>query len=183
MSINAYILAGGKSSRMGEEKGLVVYNGKPLIQYVMDAVLPITEKIVVVSSHKSYEQFGYPLLADQIGGLGPAGAIDTLLHHSDTASNLVLACDMPYIDTVSLNSLIDLHKGDITVPLYHHYPEALLGIYNTSCKLKWHDLIAQGVLKLSELLSHFAVTFADGEKLTQQNPNLFRNLNAKDDLY
>ena len=43
----AIILAGGKSSRMGEDKGLMLYNGKPMIQHVIDAVLPLTNCILI----------------------------------------------------------------------------------------------------------------------------------------
>jgi len=183
MSVHAYILAGGKSSRMGEDKGLLLFHDKPLIQYVINVFSEITENIFIVTSNKAYEKFGFPLIEDIKKELGPAGAIDAVLHHSTVRKSLIIACDMPFIDAGSINNLIsESHHSEITVPLYHHYPEALFGIYDQSCKVKWRQLIERDVLKLSDLLSHFETNFVDGDRMCALNSKLFQNMNTKDDL-
>ena len=182
MSLHAYILAGGKSKRMGEDKGLMIFKGQPLIQYVIDAVLQISDAIFIISSNHLYKQFGFPLIADLKKDLGPAGAIDTVLSHSTAKQNLIIACDMPFIDSLSIRTLIDQHHAEITVPLLNQYPEALFGIYESSIKQKWHQQVEQGLLKLSDLLSCFETNFVDGIKMSESNSKLFRNMNSKDDL-
>lgn len=183
MSVHAFILAGGQSSRMGADKGLVLYHHQPLVQYVIDAVQGLTDRLCIVTANPHYAQFGYPLLPDLQPGLGPAGAIDTILQQSTADSNLVLACDMPFIDRRSIQYLLDQHTvQDITVPLYRNYPEALFGLYATRCAARWHERVAGGMLKLSGLLSAFATTFVDGEQLCSHNPDLFRNVNTPADL-
>ncbi len=183
MSIHTYILAGGKSTRMGEEKGLVQFHGKPLIQYVIDAALMVCPTIFIVTSNNLYASFGFPLIEDIKKELGPAGAIDTVLQHSNAEKNVVLACDMPFILKDSLNFILNESMASvITVPIYKNYPEALLAVYNTSCKEEWHAQVENGILKLSDLLSHFATNFVDGNKMCESNKNLFKNMNSKEDL-
>ena len=183
MSLHAYILAGGKSSRMGEDKGLMLIRDKPLIQYVLDSLSQVTEQIFIVTSNQAYRKFGFPLLEDLKKDLGPAGAIDSVLHHSTAERNLVIACDMPFVDIVSMNYLLrESHEADITVPMYKNYPEALFGVYKTSCKEAWRLLIEEGILKLSDLLSHFETNFVDGDRMCESNKKLFQNMNTKDDL-
>ena len=69
------ILAGGKGRRMGgQDKGLVAYLGRPLIQHVIDAARQQTDKIVVNANRNTedYAQFGYPVVADGLSGFqGP----------------------------------------------------------------------------------------------------------------
>jgi molybdopterin-guanine dinucleotide biosynthesis protein A len=183
MSLHVYILAGGKSTRMGEEKGLVIFQGKALIQHVIDVVKTFSDDLFIVTDHHGYEQFHLPLIADLQRGLGPAGAIDTILHHSQAEQNLVIACDMPFIDSVSIQFLIDQSRAsEITVPQYRSLPEGLFAIYNTSCKQKWHTYVETDILKLSELLSHFETNFVDGNKMSELNPHLFKNMNSQNDL-
>lgn len=183
MSLNAYILAGGKSSRMGTDKGLMLFNEKPLIQYVIDAVQQVTTNIFIVTSNEAYAHFGFPLISDVKKGLGPAGAIDTILFHSVADTNLIIACDMPFIDADSIQYLIRQHQDKpITVPFYNQYPEALFALYDTCIYDTWHQLVQKGNLKLSDLLSSFETTFVNGNRMTESNRNLFKNMNTTDDL-
>lgn len=183
MSLNIYILAGGKSSRMGEEKGLIMFRGKPMIQHVIDEVKTINKPIYIVTSNQAYAKFGYPLIEDYFKELGPAGGIDTVLQHSNETKNLVIACDMPFIDTTSISTLIKVSdSAEIVVPIYNDYPEALFAIYATSIANRWHSTVKNGVLKLSDLLSLFETKFVDGNQMCKLNPKLFCNINTKNDL-
>ena len=69
----AIILAGGKSSRMKEDKGLVSFNGKMLVEHVIESIKKITGKIIIITANPAYKQFGYPCLEDEMKDKGPAG--------------------------------------------------------------------------------------------------------------
>ncbi len=56
--VNGYILAGGKSSRMGQDKGLMLFNQKPLVQYVLQSLQTVVNKVIIVANNPAYEQFG-----------------------------------------------------------------------------------------------------------------------------
>ncbi|QLH45055.1 MAG: NTP transferase domain-containing protein [Bacteroidota bacterium] len=63
--VSVYILAGGHSTRMGSDKGLVLLNQKPMIRYVLD-LARFSESIYIVSNQPGYAEFGIPVLSDEI---------------------------------------------------------------------------------------------------------------------
>ena len=64
--ITAIILARGKSFRMKMEKGLVLFNGKMLVEHVIEAIKKITGNIIIITANAQYKQFGYPCFADEL---------------------------------------------------------------------------------------------------------------------
>src|SRR6202008_2205785 len=95
--ITAIILAGGKSSRMKEDKGLVYFNGKMLVEHVIASAKKMTTRIIIITANPAYRQFGYPCTEDEMKEKGPLGGIFTGLVHSSTKKNLVLGCDLPFL--------------------------------------------------------------------------------------
>ena len=99
MQATGIILAGGKSSRMGEDKGLVLLNGKPMIQYVIEALKEVVSDIIIISNNASYNKFRVPVYSDIIKDKGPVGGIYTGLYHSTTELNFCISCDVPMISS------------------------------------------------------------------------------------
>jgi molybdopterin-guanine dinucleotide biosynthesis protein A len=67
-SITGIILAGGKSLRMGTDKGLVIFRDKPLVQYSIDLLGQFCDRILISSNNKAYSVFGYEIVPDQMEG-------------------------------------------------------------------------------------------------------------------
>lgn len=109
--LSAYILCGGKSSRMQSEKGLVYYNGKPFIRWIIEAVVPITSTIILVTSNGAYSLVGLPMIEDIYENKGPVGGIFTALKHTKSSRNLILSCDVPRITTELLTLLTHCIPG------------------------------------------------------------------------
>ncbi|MFM1745416.1 MAG: hypothetical protein RLZZ630_1353, partial [Bacteroidota bacterium] len=82
MGLQIYILAGGKSSRMGEDKGLIMHNGKALVRHVIDAAIPLGTPIKFIGAPATYHRFGYDSIQDKIAAQGPAGGILSALTDS-----------------------------------------------------------------------------------------------------
>lgn len=182
-NVNVYILAGGKSSRMGEEKGMVKFKGKTLISYVVETATRITNSICIVSNNEDYKSLNLPMLSDHFSDIGPAGGIDAALNHSTSDKNLVVSCDMPFVDSFSMNELLlQSHSFDIVMPRYKNQIEPLFALYHKQCAEQWRLLVSQGIYKLQDLANHFAVNYIDGEKLLKYNDKLFVNLNDKSSL-
>ena len=151
------ILAGGKSQRMGTDKGLLLLNGKPFIQHIYDAMKPVFgDNIVVVSSNADYDAFGYNRIEDLISDKGPVGGLYTALKQSKTKFNLVLSVDVPLITTELIQWLVDNHDDGYLVtqtqvedkvsPLVAVYDRALrtlLGEHMAGNQLKLRDVIAE----------------------------------------
>ncbi|MBK7589705.1 MAG: NTP transferase domain-containing protein [Bacteroidetes bacterium] len=79
-ALSVYLLAGGESSRMGLDKGLIELHGKPIIGYIIDAVKQLTNDITIITSNDNYKQFKLPIIEDVYKNMGPASGIDTALH-------------------------------------------------------------------------------------------------------
>jgi molybdopterin-guanine dinucleotide biosynthesis protein A len=151
------ILAGGKSQRMGTDKGLLLLNGKPFITHIYEAMKPIFgDNIVVVSSNADYDTFGYNRIEDLISDKGPVGGLYTALKQSKTKFNLVLSVDVPLVSTELLQWLVDNHddsylvtqvqvdeKASPLVAVYDHALGALLGEHLAGNQLKLRDVIAE----------------------------------------
>ena len=82
-NINGYVLAGGKSSRMGKDKGMIIYNGKAIIEYIIEQLKPLVNKLVIVSNNFEYEKFGVEVINDLLKDIGPVGSnVNTIYNRS-----------------------------------------------------------------------------------------------------
>lgn len=181
--MTAIILSGGKSSRMGTEKGLVELNGKCLIEYVIEAAKNISDEIIIVANNNEYKRFGYRIYSDLIKNCGPMGGIYTGLFHSQTEKNLVLSCDIPFVSSDALKFIIkNSGNSKITVPKHNNKIEPLCAVYSKSCAGKFKTLILKNELKMTEALKKFSVKYLDVSKQKFYSEKLFHNINSKKEI-
>lgn len=149
------ILCGGKSSRMQSEKGLVLYLNKPFIEYVIDAVLPISKNIQLITNTKDYDYLNYKKGNDIVKDKGPIGGIYTALTYSETELNLILSCDIPLISTEILVELIEKHDSNNAITVFSDVNKThpLIGIYSKKCLPILQKSIDNNDLKIMNLLT------------------------------
>ena len=95
--LTVVIQAGGESRRMGQDKGLVPFLGKTLIERVIERLRPAADELVVTTNNLSaYKFLGVPLYSDFISGAGALGGLYTALHAAKNQWVAVTACDMPF---------------------------------------------------------------------------------------
>jgi molybdenum cofactor guanylyltransferase len=174
--ITAILLAGGKSQRMGTDKGLLDLNGKSFIKHICDALQPIVgSNILIVSGNKKYDALGFSRVEDIIENKGPVGGLYTALKESKTKVNLVLSVDVPMVSTELLNWLIANHdesymvtqtkSGDKTNPL--------IGVYDRSMRIVFGEHIAGNQLKLLNIIEDVKhQTIEVPEKWSNQTQNI-----------
>lgn len=180
MERTAIILAGGNSSRMGEDKGLMMVNGKPMIQHVIDVAKGVVEDIIIVSNNEEYNKFGYVVIPDEIKGKGPLGGVYTGLTHSKTPLNIVLSCDIPYVNASLLNLLISHSDGyDITIPKKDGFTHQLMGVFSKKCLIPFKNAIDDNKLKLLTVFEKMNLNIVDADQFSAR---LFTNMNEKDDV-
>lgn len=182
--ITGIILAGGKSSRMGTDKGEVLLKEKKLIEHVLEAVSPVTNSIFIIANNNNYNYLGYPVYRDLIKDCGPIGGIYTGLMHSETEQNLILSCDTPLINTELLNYII-LNRDDseITVAENQGKIEPLCALYSKKCAEKFKELIKQNEFKITHAMSFFNTKRVPiSEKQDFYSERLFFNINTPLDL-
>lgn len=182
-NITGYILAGGKSSRMGSDKGLIVFNNKTLIEQVINQLKPAVNNIIIVSGNKEYSQFGYEVIEDTYPNTGPAGGIHAALKHTASNHNFIVSCDMPFITTDAIEYVINnslLHP--ITLPVHHTKFEPLFAVYSKDCFTKWEELLTNNTRKLTDIIDHFNVLKLNVDTNPLFNESIFVNINSQEDL-
>lgn len=185
MDVTGIILAGGKSSRMGTEKGLQKLCGKPLITYAAEALSGICSEILISSSYEAYHSFGFKVVPDVFPGIGPMGGIYSALKQSRTEKNLVLSCDLPFVTIALMSYILKNSEGyQVTVPWQgsQHF-EPLCGFYNRAVLKKVRNYIEKGNYKLPDLFEEINMNkLIIDNKLDFFQETLFMNVNSKHDL-
>jgi molybdopterin-guanine dinucleotide biosynthesis protein A len=175
------ILAGGKSERMGTDKGLLPLNGKPFITHIYEAMKPIFgDNIVVVSSNVDYDAFGYNRIEDLISDKGPVGGLYTALKQSKTKFNLVLSVDIPLISTELIQWLVDNHDDSylVTQVQVDEKVSPLVAVYDRALGTLLGEHIAGKQLKLRNVIDEInAQTLIIPEKWSKQ----LQNINTEED--
>ncbi len=104
-TITAYILAGGKSLRMGSDKAFALLEGRTLLQRALDTVRRVAPECRIVGAREKFEAFG-GVVEDVYPDRGPLGGIDAALKDTATELNLILAVDLPYVSHELLTYLV-----------------------------------------------------------------------------
>ena len=179
------ILSGGKSSRMGSDKGLLVLHEKPLIQYAIEVLKELCDDIIICANKPGYDRFGFPVIKDVYPDLGPIGGIYTGLLNSDSGSNFVLSCDMPFINPHTVTFLLTKRdKSLASIPIHgQNIIEPLCALYSKAILPQLKTQIRNQDLKLMNLLKTINVNWVKMDSGFEfYHPNLFFNVNDQDSL-
>jgi molybdopterin-guanine dinucleotide biosynthesis protein A len=182
MNVTGVILAGGKSSRMGQDKGLLLLNNQPLVKHVIQTLKPITNQIIIISNNDDYKIFGYPVFGDIFKGKGPVGGIHTALTHSQTKKNIIISCDTPFVSVELLTYLLKQSiKFQVTVAEFNNKIHPLIGVYHQSIKSTFKSNLDKNQLKLMLVNQSLNCNIVkmDGKF---NDKKLFYNINTPSDL-
>jgi len=180
---DAYLLAGGKSSRMGSDKGLLLFRNKTLIERIIEQLQPLFEKLIIVSNNPEYQKFGLEVIEDLIKDIGPAGGIHAALNHTKADGIFVVSCDMPFITTKAVQFILkNSLNQQITLPFHQGKIQPLSGVYSRDCFKKWERLIEQKIIKLQQMVTHFELSKVNVDDHQFFNEIVFMNINDKNDL-
>ncbi len=183
--ITGIILAGGKSRRMGVEKGLLKFGGKHLIEYAIEVLENVCGKILIVENSRAYNFLAYPVIADIIPNSGSMGGIYTGLMNSKTDLNLVLSCDMPFISEKLLNHLINNSEGfDVAVPCHGEGKfEPMCALYHKNTIPVFEQFIQNKNYKIQSVYQKLKTNkLYISADLDFYKSFLFDNLNSQNDL-
>ncbi len=183
--VTGFVLAGGLSSRMGEDKSLMLFRGKPLIMYAVEALSPLCEKVIISSNLLVYEFTGCDVWPDELQIRAPINGLYSCLNRSQTDWNIILTCDMPFASSGLFGYLLEQAGGeDAVIPIHGQgLEEPLCALYNRStlnvfeCQIQ---LEQYGILKLLQSIRCRYVNI--GPDLEFYRKEMFTNLNSPSDL-
>jgi len=176
LKVNGFILAGGKSSRMGRDKALLDWHGRPLVDHMIALLGTATNDVQVV---------GRDRLPDRWPGRGPLSGIATALDITLTDANLVVAVDLPFLTTKFLShlrsSLERTNRPLLACKIESHFP-LCVGIRRALLPEVQHRV------ESGNLSVHALIEEADSEILSEEElrhagfePSIFRNINTPED--
>ncbi len=182
-SIEVYVLAGGKSSRMGQDKGMILFQNKPMIQHILDEVKNMKLPINIVANNNAYKTFGFPVLKDIVQEKGPLGGILTAMNHSQADEVLILSCDMPFMTSKIIHHLISKSDQEqICVAQSKEQLHPLCAIYKLTLKFEIEKRIAHGQLKMLDLILGVQSKIVNMDIFEKEHSDAFVNINKPKDL-
>ena len=174
------VLAGGKSRRMGHDKGAIDYHGKPQRTYVYEMLTQMCEKTYLSGRPEQTLEWqdDFAVLPDTFTGLGPFGAILSAFRKNPNAAWLCVACDLPLLTQNALRSLIDARDTRRIATAFHNaetdFPEPLITIWEPKSYSALLQFLSQGYSCPRKVLINSAVKI-----IKPQDEKVLTNVNTE----
>jgi molybdopterin-guanine dinucleotide biosynthesis protein A len=184
--VSAFILAGGKSTRMGTDKAFVTLNGRTLLARLLEVVRSVTTDVRIVGDAAKFAAFA-PVVEDVFPACGPLGGIHAALRASTSELNLILAVDVPFVSFALLQFLMAQARNSgasVTVPRINQGWQPLCAVYRREFADAAERALRAGRYRIDALFDQVQVQVVAEEALEAAgfSSNIFRNLNTKEDL-
>lgn len=181
--LNGLVLAGGKSQRMGFDKGTVNWFGKEQRYYLADLLKPLCNEVFISCREDQRSQIpvDYNALTDTFIGLGPYGAILSAFREQPDSAWLVIACDLPLLDLETIQYLIDRRDTSKIATAFNspdnEFPEPLITIWEPKSYPALLSFLSQGYSCPRKVLIN-----SDVSLLQAPDPNALTNVNTPEEL-
>jgi len=192
--VAAFILAGGASSRMGRDKGLLDFGGVPLIVHTAGLIEPLVSCVTVIGAPRRYAAMGLRAIADQgTGGQrskrirrGPLAGIATALAATRSSWNLIVACDLPYLSGAWLDWLLSRairSREQVVIPRTGRGFEPLAAVYRRECGAPIASALARGARKVTGVIEGLRMEVVYEREWRRLDPRalVLKNMNTPGD--
>ena len=179
LPLGGIVLAGGKSSRMGRDKALLEFDGRPLVEIAVAKMAAVCGR-VWISGPAGLGAYG-EVIADEVAGCGPLAGVCAGLSVSSFEWNLVMAVDLPLMTAEFLRELGEralVSAADAVVPVVGGREEPLVAAYRRGLVTGMRRELDAGRLKMMTAVraSGSVEAFEVGEGVER-----FRNVNTAED--
>ena len=151
-----FVLAGGRSSRMGRDKALLPFRNATLVEHIAAQVLAAAGNVTLIGPPERYPSLACPVVADRVPDHGPLGGLHTALAITPADWNLIVACDMPDVTADFLAALLEAAESadtDCLVPETSFGREPLCAVYHRRCLPAVERAVANKLLKMQDFVS------------------------------
>ncbi|MGR3811219.1 NTP transferase domain-containing protein [Jiulongibacter sp. NS-SX5] len=177
-TVKALILAGGKSTRMGEDKGQINYHGKPQVDYLIDEFEKLEIETFVSCRPEQYPD--YQRITDKFEGLGPFGAIASAFQQDPNAAWLVAACDLPLVNADVFQELLTQRdSGKMATAFFNQetdFPDPLITLWEPKAYMRLMEFLALGYSCPRKVLINSEICM-----IKPSNPAVLKNVNTPEE--
>ena len=178
------VISGGKSSRMGTDKSLLLWNNKPFYLHAAEILAPFCSEIYVSCNVSQSNNYILPVIIDKYGSYGPISGVLSSMHALSGHSIITLPCDMPELSEGIINEMISSNKerlDGVFLKDDNNQLEPMLAIYNPtiySKLLAWYDSGKYSLKKFIESCDNISYLTLDMHTLINLNtPTELDNFN------
>ena len=183
--LTAFVLAGGRSSRMGQDKALLPFDNGNLLLHALAITSELAGKTYIVGPKERYAQFG-DVVEDIYPGCGPLGGIHAALSATGTDLNLILSVDMPWMTSQFLRWLVEQASKArelITVPDAAGGQQPLCAAYRRTVREAAEQALRKGEYKIGRLFSQFPTRIITEREIIAGgfSSAIFQNINTPEE--
>jgi molybdopterin-guanine dinucleotide biosynthesis protein A len=182
----AFILAGGRSSRMGTDKAFLRLGGRTLLERSLELANRVCETVLLVGNQQRLRDYG-PVVEDNFPGHGPlAGIHAALTSEASQEFNLILSIDIPVMSETFLKYLLKRasdSRAPVTVPRAGGHLQTLCAVYQPSFAAVAEEALRNKRNKIDPLFSRLPITIIEEEEMKAVgfSPDIFDNANTPED--
>lgn len=183
--VSGVVLAGGMARRMaGQDKGLVLFNDRPLVAYAVAAMAPLVDQLLISANRNQaqYCQFGYAVLDDGNADFdGPLAGMLAAMRAARNPLLLVMPCDSPLLATAHAQRLLAAltDEFDIAVAFDGQRLHPVFAVIRTRLQADLQDYLRRGERKLQSWFERQRLLKVDFSAV----PEIFANINTEDELF
>jgi len=184
-AVTGVILAGGLARRMNyQDKGLIEYNGQPMISYPIKALSKVVNNVIINANRniEIYQQFNLPVITDHTNQFnGPLAGILAAMDYIDTDILLVIPCDSPFIKATHLKRLLLSlfeNDADVAVAFDGNRLHPVFLALKTTLKSSLMNYLDNHCYKVDTWIKQHKMVVSDFSDVT----DIFININCENDL-
>ncbi|MGY3212728.1 NTP transferase domain-containing protein [Mucilaginibacter sp. HD30] len=181
--LKGLVLAGGQSLRMGHDKGAINWHGTEQRYYIADILSSFCSDVYLSCRAEQTPTFDtqYQTIEDTFTGLGPFGAILSAFRQDPNSAWLVVACDLPLLNKLTLQNLVESRDVSAVATAYENeeegFPEPLITIWEPKAYVRLLNYLSQGYSCPRKVLIN-----SDIKLLHAIDGKAFTNVNTPEDL-
>ncbi|MBI3474352.1 MAG: molybdenum cofactor guanylyltransferase [Acidobacteria bacterium] len=185
-SIAGFILAGGKSSRLGVDKAFLEFQGRSLLERAIETMREVCDTVSIVGDPAKFASYG-AVVTDVYEDCGPLGGIHAALAQTSAEINMVTAVDMPFVSREFLAFLRTTAMASdslVVVPRTRKGFQPLCALYRREFGAAAEVALRAGKYKIDAVFPSVSVRVIHEEELLQGgfSERIFLNINTQDDL-
>jgi molybdopterin-guanine dinucleotide biosynthesis protein A len=178
------VLAGGRSRRMGHDKALLQQDGRSQLQRAVDVLQESLDEVYVstrADQAEESERSRYAQIVDRYEDMGPLAGILSAMESHPGAGWIVLACDLPNINSLTVKTLLENRSEEQPFTAYEssydQLPEPLCAYYSPQSQKVIRQFIDDGIVCPRKIMIR-----SDSKMLQQPDPTALDNINTPEDL-